>query len=118
MIAKKVLRRLKLKKRIRSKVKGTPTRPRLTVFRSNREIYAQVVDDSTGKTLCSATSLGKNGKLLRGTKTEKAKAVGAIIAKKAVEKGIKEVVFDRNGFLYHGRVKALAEGARENGLKF
>jgi len=115
---KKTLRRIKIKKRIRSRLSGMTNRPRLTVFRSNNEIYAQLVDDSTGKTILSASTIEKNADKAKSTKTEKAKTVGAAIAKKAVEKGIKEVVFDRNGFLYHGRVKALADSARENGLKF
>ena len=97
---------------------GDATRPRLTVFRSNSEIYAQLVDDSTGKTLMTISSVAKSNSKMKGTKSEKAKSIGAAIAKKAVEQGIKEVVFDRNGYLYHGRVKAVADGARENGLKF
>lgn len=113
-----VKRRLKIKKRIRSRVTGTTGRPRLTVFRSNTQIYAQLVDDSTGKTIAGASSLGKNAVKSKGNKTEVAKNIGAAIAKKAIEKGISEVVFDRNGFLYHGRVKAVADGAREAGLKF
>ncbi len=113
-----VLRRLKIKKRIRSKVNGNATRPRLSVFRSNSEIYAQLIDDASGKTIVSVSSMGKNSAKAKGTKIERAKSVGETIAKKAVEKGISEVVFDRNGFLYHGRIKALADGAREGGLKF
>lgn len=115
---KKTHKRIKLKKKIRGKVTGSSARPRLSVFKSNKEIYAQLVDDAARKTLVSVATLGKNGKSFKGTKTEKAKAIGIALAKKAVEKGIKEVVFDRNGFLYHGRVKALADGARESGLKF
>ena len=116
---RKVERRLKIKRRIRSKVTGDSKRPRLTVFRSNNEIYAQLIDDASGKTLLAASSIEKTLSKEKGkAKIEKAKSVGAAIAKKAVEKGIKDVVFDRNGFLYHGRVKALADGARENGLKF
>lgn len=115
---KSTLRRIRIKKKIRSRVNGSTTRPRLTVFRSNSEIYAQLVDDSTGKTIVTVSSIGKADGKLKGSKSEKAKSVGAAIAKKAVEKGIKEVVFDRNGYLYHGRVKAVADGARENGLKF
>src|SRR5437870_856551 len=111
-------RRLKIKKRIRSKVNGTSNRPRLTVFRSNSEIYAQLVDDSTGKTITTVSSIGKKDAKVKGSKSEQAKSVGTAIAKKAVESGIKEVVFDRNGYLYHGRVKAVADAAREAGLKF
>lgn len=115
---RQAIRRLRIKKRIRSKVNGDSTRPRLSVFRSNKEIYAQLIDDVTGKTLLSASSNEKGTKKASGDKKEQAKSVGAAIAKKAVEKGIKSVVFDRNGFLYHGRIKALADGARENGLNF
>lgn len=115
---KKATRRIKIKKRIRSKMSGDSTRPRLTVFRSNNEIYAQLIDDASGKTILSSSSTVKTMAKEKGSKIEKAKSVGAAIAKKAVEKGIKDVVFDRNGFLYHGRIKAVADGARENGLKF
>jgi len=115
---KKTLRRNKIKKRIRSKMSGNSSRPRLTVFRSNNEIYAQLIDDASGKTLLSSSSTEKTAAKEKGSKVEKAKSVGAAIAKKAVEKGIKDVVFDRNGFLYHGRIKAVADGARENGLNF
>ena len=112
-------RRIKIKKRIRSRMSGSSQRPRLSVFRSNTEIYAQLIDDASGKTLSSSSSKEKAlAKEKSKSKLEKAKSVGAAIAKKAVEKGISEVVFDRNGFLYHGRIKALADGARENGLKF
>lgn len=116
---KKDSRRIKIKKRIRSKVNGSSERPRLTVFRSNNEIYAQLIDDVSGKTITGSSSNEKTLSKAKGkSKVEKAKSVGEAIAKKAVEKGIKNVVFDRNGFLYHGRVKALADGAREAGLKF
>jgi large subunit ribosomal protein L18 len=111
-------RRIKIKKRIRSKISGTSTRPRLSVFRSNSEIYAQLVDDGSGKTITTVSSVGKKDARVKGTKSEQAKSVGAAIAKWAVEKGIQEVVFDRNGYLYHGRIKAVADGAREGGLKF
>lgn len=111
-------RRNKIKRRIRSKVSGNATRPRLSVFRSNTDIYVQLVDDLSGTTLASASSREKGLGKAKGNKIEVAKQVGATIAKKAVEKGINTVSFDRNGFLYHGRVKALADGARENGLKF
>jgi len=115
---KKDFRRFRIKKRIRKVVHGTPDRPRLTVFRSSKEIYAQVVDDLNGKTLVSASTMEKDLKDITGTKTDQAKAVGKSIALKAIQAGIGAVVFDRNGYLYHGRVKALAEAAREGGLKF
>jgi len=116
---KKESRRIKIKKRIRSRLSGSSTRPRLTVFRSNSEIYAQLVDDASGKTILASSSSEKAlGKEKGKSKVEKAKSVGTALAKKAAEKGIKDVVFDRNGFLYHGRIKALADGAREAGLKF
>ncbi len=105
--------RKKIKLRIRSKIVGTPERPRLTVSRSLKHIYAQLIDDRSGKTLVSARSAEK-----KGTKSETAFEVGKEIAKKAVEKKIKSAVFDRNGFRYHGRVQRLAEGAREGGLQF
>ena len=111
-------RRDKIKKRIRGKISGTTARPRLTVFRSNSEIYAQLVDDTSGKTITTVSSMGKIDAKVKGSKSDKAKSVGAAIAKIAVGKGIQEVVFDRNGYLYHGRVKAVADGAREAGLKF
>lgn len=110
----KIERRNKIKARIRGKVSGTAERPRLSVFRSNKAIYAQVIDDLTGRTLCAASSKGIEG----GTKTEQAGQVGEAVGKKALELGINEVVFDRNGYLFHGRVKSLAEGARKAGLKF
>nr|WP_282564749.1 50S ribosomal protein L18 [Liquorilactobacillus sicerae] len=102
--------------RVRGKVSGTAKCPRLNVYRSNKNIYAQVIDDVAGVTLVSASTLDEevNGK----TKTEQAASVGALVAKRAVEKSIKEVVFDRGGYLYHGRVEALADAARENGLDF
>lgn len=104
-------------KRVRAKISGTPERPRLNVFRSTKHIYAQIIDDVNGVTLASASSLSKDfdGD---GGNVEGAKKVGELIAKNAVAKGITEVVFDRGGYLYHGRVKNLAEGAREGGLKF
>ncbi len=117
MATKKDIRRLKIKMRIRKKINGTSSRPRLTVFRSNKEIYAQLVDDVEGKTLVSASSMEKNFQK-QGTKTDVATSVGKNIAERAKAIGIEEVVFDRNGYLYHGRVKALADAARENGLKF
>lgn len=102
--------------RVRGKISGTAQRPRLNVYRSNSNIYAQVIDDVAGVTLVSASTLEKDVK--GNSKTEKAAFVGETIAKRAVEKGITEVVFDRGGYLYHGRVQALADAARENGLKF
>ncbi len=108
-------RRIKIKHRIRNKISGTATRPRLTVFRSNKGIYAQVVNDLEGKTLVSASYKSVEA---GGTKTEVAAKVGDAIAKKCLEAGITEVVFDRNGYLYHGRVMALADAARNGGLKF
>ena len=107
-------RRLKIKRRIRGKISGTASRPRLTVFRSNKQIYVQVIDDLAGKTLAAASSVGMEV----AAKAEVAGKVGEAIAKKAQEAGISNVVFDRNGYLYHGRVKALAEAARNSGLKF
>ena len=109
--------RLHRHKRVRGKVSGTPERPRLNVFRSETNIYAQVIDDTKGVTLVSASSLEK-GFEGPGSNCEAAKKVGEAIAQRAKEKGIEAVVFDRGGYLYHGRVKALAEGAREGGLQF
>jgi len=112
-------RRIRIKQRIRSSLIGTSETPRLSVFRSNKQIYAQVINDREGVTLISAASteksIAEDGKV---NKSEQAKKVGKLIAEKALEKGIKEVVFDRSGYLYHGRVKCLADAARENGLKF
>ncbi|MCH4123803.1 MAG: 50S ribosomal protein L18 [Levilactobacillus sp.] len=102
--------------RVRNKISGTAERPRLNVFRSNKNIYAQVIDDVAGVTLVSASTLDSDVK--GDNKTDQAKAVGELVAKRAVEKKISDVVFDRGGYLYHGRVQALAEAARENGLKF
>ena len=103
--------------RVRGKISGTPERPRLNVFRSNANIYAQLIDDVNGVTLVSANTLEKDFEGTTGN-IEAAKKVGQIVAQRALEKGINEVVFDRNGYLYHGRVAALAEGAREGGLQF
>ena len=112
-------RRLKIKNRIRKNMAGTNGCPRLSVFRSNKQISVQVVDDLTGKTLISASSLEKEIAQKKGiNKIEQAKMVGKLIAGKAQASGISSVVFDRNGYLYHGRVKSLAEAAREGGLKF
>ena len=107
--------RLKRHVRVRGKISGTPECPRLNVFRSNANIYAQIIDDTVGKTLVAASTLEVK---VDGTKTDAAKAVGAAVAKKALENGIEKVVFDRGGNLYHGRIQALAEGAREAGLDF
>ena len=110
-------RKLRIRRRIRKVSFGTETRPRLSVFRSNKEIYAQLIDDNAGKTLAAASSRDKSIDA-KGTKTEIAAAVGKAIAEKAKKVGVETVAFDRGGNLYHGRVKALAEGAREAGLKF
>ena len=117
MATKKEIRRFKLKMRIRKKVSGTSERPRLTVFRSNKEIYAQLIDDVKGITLASASTVEKTFER-KGTKIEQAIVIGKNIAERAKSIGIEAVVFDRNGYLYHGRVKSLADSARENGLKF
>ena len=114
----KSLRRTKIRHTIRKKVSGTTQKPRLAVFRSNTDIYAQLIDDSTGVTIAAASSKDKDIQAQTGTKSEKGKLVGAAIARKAVDLNVKEVVFDRGGYLYHGRVKAVAEGAREGGLQF
>lgn len=111
-------RRLRIKRSIRKRISGSAERPRLTVFRSNSEIYAQIVDDVQGKTLVAAGSTSKDFPTEKMTKTAQATQVGKEIARKAAEAGINQVVFDRNGFLYHGRVKALADAAREGGLIF
>jgi large subunit ribosomal protein L18 len=109
--------RLRRKKGIRNRINGSAERPRLTVFRSCKHIYAQVIDDDRAVSLVAASDLGKNAPG-EGTKRERAKAVGQAIAKACLEKGITQVVFDRNGYIYHGRVSALADGAREGGLDF
>ena len=114
MTTKKVERRIKIKYRIRKRVNGTTERPRMSVFRSNKQIYVQIINDLTGCTLASASSLG----LEAMPKMEQAAKVGELVAKKAVEAGISKVVFDRNGYLYHGRVKELADAARKGGLIF
>ena len=107
------------KRRIRKKISGDSARPRISVFRSTKHIYVQAIDDSKGATLATISTLSEGVKgAVEGNKTEEATAVGKAIAKALLEKGISEVIFDRNGYLYHGRVKALAEGAREGGLKF
>ena len=117
MATKKDIRRIKIKYRIRHKVCGTSQKPRLSVFRSNKEIYAQVIDDVKGVTLTAASSLEK-GFEKSGTKSDVATKAGKIVAERALAAGVSSVVFDRNGYLYHGRVKSLADGAREGGLKF
>ncbi|WP_340063567.1 50S ribosomal protein L18 [Ascidiimonas aurantiaca] len=118
MALSKTERRQRIKKRIKKVVSGTPARPRLAVFRSNKEIYAQIVDDTTGTTLAAASSRDKDINASEGNKTEVANRVGKAIADKALKAGIETISFDRGGYLYHGRVKSLAEGAREGGLKF
>lgn len=111
-------RRYRIKKRIRKIVSGTAERPRLNVFRSNKQIYAQLIDDLSGKTILAVSSLNKDFTGAEGTKVEIAAKVGKAVAEKAIAAGITSVVFDRNGYLYHGRVKQLADAAREGGLKF
>ena len=115
---KKVIRRQKIKYRIRKSSVGTTAKPRLSVFRSNTDIYVQLIDDANGKTLAAASSKDKDIQAQKVTKSEKSKLVGAAIARKANDLGIKEIVFDRGGYLYHGRVKSVADGAREAGLQF
>jgi large subunit ribosomal protein L18 len=110
--------RQKIRYRIRKKVNGTASAPRLTVFRSNADIYAQLIDDATGTTIAGASSRQKDIAAQKAPKVEKSKMVGESIAKKAIELGIEKVVFDRSGYIYHGRIKAVADGAREGGLKF
>ncbi len=114
MTTKKEQRRINIKYRVRNKVSGTAARPRMSVFRSNKQIYVQIINDDTATTLVSASSLGMEAM----PKCEQAAKVGEAVAKKAIEAGITTVVFDRNGYLYHGRVKEVAEGARKGGLKF
>ena len=114
----KISKKQKIRYRIRKKIAGETQKPRLSVFRSNSDIYVQLIDDGVGKTLASASSADKDIQAQKGTKTEKSKLVGNVIARKATELGIKKCIFDRGGNLYHGRVKALADGAREGGLEF
>ena len=118
MALTKTERRLRIKNRIRKIVSSTASQPRLAVFRSNKEIYAQLVDDVTGNTICAASSRDKDISSAKGTKTEIAALVGKSIGEKAVKAGVETISFDRGGYLYHGRVKSLADGAREAGLKF
>jgi large subunit ribosomal protein L18 len=117
MAVTKETRRKKIRSRIRGKITGTAERPRLAVFRSNKETYVQLINDELGNTLAAASTRDKDF-VRTGNKSEQGKTVGTLLAKKAAEKGITSVVFDRGGYLYHGRVKAVAEGAREGGLKF
>lgn len=117
-VDKKVLRRQKLRWRTRAKVSGTADKPRLSVFRSNKDIYVQLIDDTNGTTLASSNSRQKDIAAQSGTKSEKSVMVGKALAQKALELGVEKCVFDRGGYLYHGRVKAVADGAREGGLKF
>jgi large subunit ribosomal protein L18 len=114
----KLIRRQKIRYRIRKKVLGTATKPRLAIFRSNAEIYAQLIDDDSSATLASASSRDKDIVAQKVTKIEKSKLVGAAVARKATELGITTCIFDRGGNLYHGRVKSVADGAREGGLQF
>lgn len=121
MFLKDNKKRARKKERVRRKISGTPERPRLSVFRSLNNIYAQIIDDTNGVTLVEASSLSKElADQVKGAKgkVSKSKIIGQLVAKKAVEKGIKAVVFDRNGYEFHGRIKAVADGAREGGLKF
>lgn len=118
MALTKLERRTRLRMRIRKTISGTTSRPRLAVFRSNKEIYAQIIDDVNGKTLAAASSRDKDIDASKMNKSEAAKLVGKALAEKATKAGIESVSFDRGGYLYHGRVKSLAEGAREGGLKF
>jgi len=111
-------RRLRIKSRIRKTVTGTSAQPRLAVFRSNKEIYAQIINDVTGETIAAASSRDKELSTAKGTKSEVATLVGKSLAEKAIKAGVSDIAFDRGGYLYHGRVKSLAEGAREAGLKF
>jgi large subunit ribosomal protein L18 len=113
----KVIRRQKLRWRIRARVQGTAVKPRLSVFRSNKDIYVQLINDANGTTLASASTRDKDIAAIKGTKVEKSTNVGKTIANKAKALGIETCVFDRGGYLYHGRVKAIADGAREGGLK-
>lgn len=117
MAFSKINRRAKIKRRIRKKISGTTSVPRLSVFRSNKQIYAQLIDDTKGVTLAAASSY-KNKAAESKSKSEQAAVVGKEIAEKAVKAGVESVVFDRNGYLYHGRIKSLADSAREGGLKF
>ena len=114
----KVIRRQKLRWRIRAKIHGTAQKPRLSVFRSNSDIYVQLIDDNNGVTLAAANSRMKDIAATKGTKVEKSALVGKALAQKAVALGLESCIFDRGGYLYHGRIKSVADGAREGGLKF
>jgi large subunit ribosomal protein L18 len=118
MALTKTERRQRIKNRIRKIVSGTETKPRLSVFRSNKEIYAQIIDDVSGNTICAASSRDKDISNTKGSKTEVAALVGKTLAERALKAGVEKISFDRGGYLYHGRVKSLADGAREAGLKF
>jgi large subunit ribosomal protein L18 len=118
MALSKEQRRLRIKRRVRKKISGTAERPRLTVFRSNKQIYVQAIDDIKGATLFTVSSLDKTIAEKKIAKLEQAELVGKLAADKSSEAGISEVIFDRNGYLYHGRIKALADAARKGGLKF
>ncbi len=118
MAIKKNERRERRKKVIRNKINGTTERPRLTVYKSLKHIYAQIIDDEKGETICAASTVDKEYKGKQGCNMDSAKSVGELIAKKAKDKKVKTVVFDRNGYIYHGKVKALADACRESGLKF
>lgn len=111
-------RRLRRKKSIRNNISGTIEKPRLTVFKSNKHIYAQIIDDENGKTLCSASTIDKDYKGPKGCNLQSAKAVGELLAERAKAKNITKVIFDRNGYIYHGKIKALADACREKGLIF
>ena len=114
----KTERRQKIRYNIRQRISGTAQKPRLSVFRSNKDIYVQLIDDTKGATIAAASTKDKDIKTQPGNKVDRSKLVGTAIARKAVELGVKEVVFDRGGYLYHGRVKSVADGAREGGLQF
>lgn len=115
---KKLIHRIKRHKKVRAKIRGTNKTPRVSVFRSNRHVFVQLIDDSAGKTILSSIVKSKSKSTIKGTKAEIAFKIGETIAQKAKEKGIKKAVFDRGGYKYHGRVKALAEGLRKGGLEF
>ena len=114
----KVIRRQKIRHRIRRRISGTPEKPRLSVFRSNSDTYVQLIDDVNGVTVAAASTREKDIAAQKVTKLEKSKLAGGVLARKALELGLTAVVFDRSGYLYHGRIKAVADGAREGGLKF
>ena len=114
----KTARRQRIRFNVRKNINGTSARPRLSIFRSNADIYAQLIDDISGATIAAASTKDKDIKAQKGSKSEKSKLVGAAVGRKAVDLGVKEVVFDRGGYLYHGRVKSVADGAREAGLQF